>query len=105
MKIYNINIIIIDDWNHYSNPSCEWLTNNVSESGNARLKKKHPSPNPGFYKLVIVIQHEISNSLMKLDQVFAGLLTLRHSKEAKVNLYMISSFLSIYHFLGHQVYN
>ena len=69
-----------DDWNHYSNSRYEWLTNNVSESGNARLKKKHPSPNPGFYKLVVVIQHEISNSLKKLDQVFAGLLTLRHSK-------------------------
>ena len=33
-----------DDWNHYYNASLEWLTNNVSESGNARLKKKYPSP-------------------------------------------------------------
>ena len=38
-----------DDWNHYYNASLEWLTNNVSESGNARLKKKHPSPNPGLF--------------------------------------------------------
>jgi hypothetical protein len=38
-----------DDWNHYCSASYEWLTNNVSESGNARLKKKHSSPNPGLF--------------------------------------------------------
>ncbi len=38
-----------DDWNQYYNASLESLTNNISESGNARLKKKHPSPNPGLF--------------------------------------------------------
>ena len=58
-----------DDWNHYNNTSYEWLTNNVSESGNARLKKKHPSPNPGLFIkfkfwLIIWIKNKIGYILI-----------------------------------------